>query len=107
MMANSFCAWTDVSTVKHLRRDMRGYVTNYDCDYYSPARMEADNFDRMLITQMRNTTIFISSALSVVVLLAVALLIGGQILSRKREIGIFKALGASGRNIAKIYLYET
>lgn len=107
MMANSFCAWADVSTVKHLRSDMRGYVTDYGCNYYSPARRTVNEFEKLQLHDMRDTTIFISSALSAVVLLAVALLIAGQILSRKREIGIFKALGAKGKDISKIYMFET
>ena len=47
-----------------------------------------------------------SIMLTTILIILTTLLISGQIVNRKREIGIFKALGASNKDIIKIYFFE-
>lgn len=107
MLVHRFSAWADVSSIRYLRGDMRSMCSDYGCTFYSPVRSAADYFEKTQLSGLVVSTKFVAIALSIVVLLAMALLITGQILSRKREIGIFKALGAKGRDIGKIYIFET
>lgn len=106
MLVDRFCAWADVTTIKPLRSGMRAISSDYNCGYYSPVTSTANKFEKLQLRSLQSTVVFVSAAMAIVSVLSVALLITGQILSRKREVGIFKALGAKRVDISAIYIFE-
>ena len=106
MLVDRFCAWADVSSIKPLRSGMRGISRDYYCGFYTAVTSTARQFEKFTLKELNTTVSFVAIAMAVVSVLSVAVLISGQILSRKREVGIFKALGAKGSDISLIYVYE-
>lgn len=106
LSVSNFYAWADLADVAPKFNGMRSLSRDYGCGFITSVSYYADNFEKFQLENITATVVYIAVAMSVVSVLSIGLLISGQILSRKREVGIFKALGAKSIDIAMIYVYE-
>lgn len=109
LMKPSSQLWVTTNTVKNLKSFCR---TNYNMDsvrgatgIVTPVNQKISALN-IKVSNLQSTLSFVGIALVVVTFFTMGLLISGQIVARKREIGIFKALGARNTDIAKIYIFE-
>ncbi|MDE7167535.1 MAG: FtsX-like permease family protein, partial [Clostridia bacterium] len=107
----------EVASIENLQKflvDFRaqhnGYVTNAGVD--TTVKYSFVNYANLIYGFERGISLFkiifstIAAVLSVILLLLVMNLISFSILNRKKEIGILSALGATNRDIIKIFLIE-
>lgn len=106
MLTNNFNAWANLSDIYPLFSGMRSLSSDYGCGFNTSVTSTANTFEELQLANIKATVVYVAVAMSVVSVLAIGLLISGQILTRKREVGIFKALGAKSGEIAMIYVYE-
>lgn len=100
--------WVEVSSVSNLHAFLSQYMNSPSAIYgavYTPASSVQSELADMF-SKLRLVLALASAGLVVVAMLSMSILISGQIVSNKRAIGIYKALGARNADIIKIYVYE-
>lgn len=105
--------WVQTKSIKNLHSYLKNlYDSSLKIDD-SNRRIEIDSPIYKYLIEFENTllpiqlSMFLTSImLTTILIILTTLLISGQIVNRKREIGIFKALGASNKDIIKIYFFE-
>lgn len=104
-MTKRFDLWVKTSTIENLSIFLYDLYQNYDIDFETPISEYILDFENTL-SQLKLAMILTCVTLILIVIVMESLLLSGQVLNRKKEIGIFKALGARNIDIIKIYLYE-
>lgn len=106
LQLNEFNAWITVSSVSDLPRFLRECRDTYKTASVTPADDMLKGFEKNIIPAVIDVAKVVAVVIGVLTIGLTAALIVGQVLSRKREIGIFKALGAKNVDISKIYAFE-
>lgn len=101
-----FNAWITVDSVTNLRAFIRECQDKYYVSVVTPIDELLKGFEKNIIGSLTDALTIIVVVMGILAIGLIAVLIVGQVLSRKREIGIFKALGAKNADVAKIYFFE-
>lgn len=104
-MTKKYDIWVKTNTIEDLSYFLKDLYLNYDIDFYTPITDYILDFENALST-LKLSMILVCITLIIIVIAMVSLLLSSQVLNRKKEIGIFKALGTQNIDIVKIYLYE-
>lgn len=107
----TFSAWIKTNSVKNLSSFLNTLYHKHRVEVESPVSHNTSlgykliDFENSL-SQIQLISFLLCILITIIIILLTGVLISGHVVSRKKEIGILKAMGTRNRDIYKIYIFE-